>query len=289
MPIRAPKNEILSAVQAALRAEAEAAAGGNGVLSRAEQAAMPDGLLEEAARKVREERGPGARVDVDAMAAKATRRTAALLGRVNQRSGAGAASISQREIQALHGIDAEAGVRVARAYELLTGKPVELGPRSAPSASVLETLRPSLGTEAPRVRGEIEIFNESGDNGVNTFANELPGATTIDDAIASAQDRWSRWGFNHWDMQVQPATGAAAITAFLDVARGLYAEEDRDPAEVGPIVDAFADRVERTFGALPDVRLVTGADVDSERGGTYLFGKTSDGWVALAVRQYRDG
>jgi hypothetical protein len=289
MPIRAYKNDVLSSVHAELRAEAEVAAGSNGILSRAEQAAMPDGLLKKAAGWVREDGGAGTRVEVDAMVAKATRRMATLLGRVNQRSGAGADTVSQREVQALHAMDNEAGARVARAYELITGKHIEFPPPGLSGASIAETLRPSLGTMSPRVRGEIEVFNESGDNGVNTLMHEMPGATDIDDAIAKAKDGWSGWGFSHWDMKVQDLAPADALTAFLDEARGIYAEEDRDPAEVDPIIDAFAERVRQTFGTLEDVRLVKGDTIDFERGGTYLFGKTSDGWVALAVRQYRDG
>ncbi|MCC6624608.1 MAG: hypothetical protein IT385_25390 [Deltaproteobacteria bacterium] len=162
-------------------------------------------------------------------------------------------------------------------------------PAGMSAAAVIAALQPSLGTESPRARGEIEVFNESGDHGVNTFADALPGAKDIDDAVAMAKDRWARWGFSHWEMEVDDQGSADAIEGFLAAARGLYAEEDLEPAEVDPIIDAFAERVQRTFGSLSDVRLVTGATVDFERGGVYLFGKTTDGWVALAVRQYRDG
>lgn len=173
--------------------------------------------------------------------------------------------------------------------ELHLASAAPTGTDALSAASVITALQPSLGTESPRVRGEIEVFNESGDNGVNTFADALPGATDIDDAIAMAKDRWARWGFSSWDMEVRDQRQSEAIEGFLAAARGLYAEEDRDPAEVDPIIDAFAERVRQTFGSLSEVRFVTGATVDFERGGTYLFGKTTDGWIGLAVRQYRDG
>ena len=138
MPIRASRSDVLSHVHADLLAEAEAAAGGNGVLSKAEQAAMPDGLLKKAAGWVREDGGAGTRVDVDAMVGKATRRMATLLGRVNQRSGAGAETISQREVQALHANDSEAGLRVARAYELITGKHIDFTPAPVDSSDLTQ-------------------------------------------------------------------------------------------------------------------------------------------------------
>jgi hypothetical protein len=157
------------------------------------------------------------------------------------------------------------------------------------AAAVMSALEPSVGTNSPRVRGEIEVFNESGDNGVNTFAAAFAGALDLEDALARAQALWSSsWGFGSWGMDVQDGTAAHAIEKFVATARALYTEEGRDPAEVGAIIQAFADRVQQTFASLEDVRLVTGPTVNSERGGTYLFGKTNDGWVGLAVRQYRD-
>ena len=164
-----------------------------------------------------------------------------------------------------------------------------VGADTLSAAAAITALQPSLGTESPRVRGEIEVFNESGDNGVNTFAAALTGATDIDDALTKAKARWAQWGFSFWEMEVRDQKPAEAIEAFLMAARGTYAEEDRDPAEVDPIIDAFAERVRQTFGSLSDVRFVTGVTVDFEAGGTYLFGKTSDGWIGLAVRQYSDG
>jgi hypothetical protein len=291
--IRASKSDVLSHVHGDLLAEAEAAAGANRVLSKAEQAAMPEGLLKKAAGWVREDGGPGTRVDVDAMVFKAARRMATLLGRVNQRSGAGAEAVSQREVHALAAQDGEAGARVARAYELITGKHIDLTPSVSADllsgSAAMNAFKSMLGTTTPRVRGEIEIFNESGDNGVNTFAAALSGAADIEDAMSTAKTQWgASWGFAAWDMSLHDKTKAEAIELFVAQARGIYAEEDRDPAEVDPIIDAFAAQVQQTFGALEDVRLVTGATVNFERGGTYLFGKTSDGWLALAVRQYRD-
>jgi len=163
-------------------------------------------------------------------------------------------------------------------------------PDTLSAAAVMAALQPSLGTESPRVRGEIEVFNESGDQGVNTFADALKGAADINDAMALAKERWpGRFSFSSWDMEALDHKPAEAIEAFLADARGLYEGVGAEPAEVDPIIDAFAQRVRQTFGSLSNVRLVTGATVDSESGGTYLFGETSDGWVGLAVRSYSDG
>jgi hypothetical protein len=124
--IRAPLSTVLSTVRQQLETEAKEAAKNN-LLSKSEQATLADGVLKEAAETIRQEGGSGARVDTDVLVEKATSRMEALIGSVNQPSGSGAVFVSQAEVKALASAHPDAGVRVARAYELITGKKIDLG------------------------------------------------------------------------------------------------------------------------------------------------------------------
>jgi len=123
---RAKTTDLLQAVRTTLRDEAKAAAGGNTLLSKAEQARLPDGLLKTAAEQARAAGGPGARITPDAVAEKATADIERLLGQVNQQSGSGAAIISAAEVAKVAALNPEAGSRVIKAYGLLTGRAVEI-------------------------------------------------------------------------------------------------------------------------------------------------------------------
>ncbi len=119
MPVRAATLEVLTRARAALDADARAAAGNN-QLSKSEQEALAPGVLQDAAIAVRARDG---RVSVASLVIEADQRLTALLGGVNTR---GPSAVSQDEVRALHGAHADAGVRVARAYELITGKHIDL-------------------------------------------------------------------------------------------------------------------------------------------------------------------
>ncbi|MCC7111131.1 MAG: hypothetical protein IT382_17690, partial [Deltaproteobacteria bacterium] len=122
MTVRATTLDVLTRTRDALRAEAQAAAG-NALLSKAEQDALAPSLLKDAAVAVRAQLGSGARLEVDAVVLEASRQLEALLGGVNTR---GPSAVSQAEVRALHSVNADAGLRVARAYELITGKHLDL-------------------------------------------------------------------------------------------------------------------------------------------------------------------
>lgn len=122
MSIRATTLDVLTRTRDALRAEAQAAAG-NALLSKVEQDALAPSLLKDAAVAVRAQLGSGARVEVDAVVQEASRQLETLLGGVNTR---GPSAVSQAEVRALHSVNADAGLRVARAYELITGKHIDL-------------------------------------------------------------------------------------------------------------------------------------------------------------------
>lgn len=119
MTVRATTTEVLTRVRAALDADARTAAG-NAQLSKTEQMALAPGVLRDAAVAVR---GRAGRVNVDELVLEADHLLTALLGGVNVR---GPSAVSQEEVRALHAVNADAGARVAHAYELLTGKHIDL-------------------------------------------------------------------------------------------------------------------------------------------------------------------
>ncbi len=129
MTVRATTLDVLTRTRDALRAEAQAAAG-NALLSQLEQNGLAPGLLLDAAVAVRTQGGSGARVEVDALAVEASRQLEALLGAVNT---SGPSAVSQAEVRALHGANADAGTRVARAYELITGRHIDLPTSGVPT------------------------------------------------------------------------------------------------------------------------------------------------------------
>lgn len=123
--VNAKVGDVLSQVKTALAAEAKAAAG-NTLLSKAEQEGLGEGVLADAADAIRAAGGPGTKVNVDALVEKATADMATLIASVNQASGSGAGLLSKAEIQALANKNADAGVRAAKAYELITGKQIHI-------------------------------------------------------------------------------------------------------------------------------------------------------------------
>ena len=87
--IRARVADVQNQLTTLLRDDVEAAANGNNLVSRAEQAAAPD-HVKAASDVVRAAGGAGTRVTVDAVSAVLGQQAAALVGSVNQSSGSGA-------------------------------------------------------------------------------------------------------------------------------------------------------------------------------------------------------
>lgn len=136
MPVtRASITDVLARIQSSLLEEATAAAGSNAALSVSEQSAMSAGVLKDAAAGVRDAKraaGEIGRVDVSEAAGAAYATVLGLVDSVNQSSGSGGAALSQAEVRAIFATNADAGQRLARAYELITGKPVSLPSSSNP-------------------------------------------------------------------------------------------------------------------------------------------------------------
>ncbi len=137
--VRSATADILIRVNRRLAFDARSAAGSNNLVSRPEQDRLPDALMKNAADDLRAKGGRGARVEVDALVGEASGQIEALLRQVNQRSGTGASWVSAPEVRALLALNRDAGKRVARAYELITGKRITI-PEEA-QASALDAAR----------------------------------------------------------------------------------------------------------------------------------------------------
>lgn len=125
MTRRTSVTDVSRAMTRQLRGELEAAAGGNRILSRAEEAKAP-AHIQDAARQIRQERGPGARVTVDAVEQKIEDAARRLIGAVNQPAGPGATTLSRAEAQAAARQGGRVGELVLRAYEVASAAGVDV-------------------------------------------------------------------------------------------------------------------------------------------------------------------
>lgn len=133
MPNVPSKSQVMRSVMGALRSEASAFAGKGQVLTPAEQKLIPGwtNLLSDTARTVRNE---GGRLTVDRwMDASASKITDALAA--VDKKGPGQGSISLTEARTAAASQRDAGARIGRAYELLTGK--TLIPSDPPAPAVV--------------------------------------------------------------------------------------------------------------------------------------------------------
>jgi len=120
--IRAKTVDILAQVRTQLNADAQTAAG-NALLSKTEQNGLVDGdVLKEVAPDVRTQDGS---VHVGPLVDAASARIQTLLGGVNTTT---PDYVSKTEVKKLAGVDFGAATRVAKAFELITGKAIDLVP-----------------------------------------------------------------------------------------------------------------------------------------------------------------
>lgn len=97
-----------------------AAAGSNGILSKAEQAKAPD-YVKKAADELRQA-NPNARVTVSSMETVISKKALDLIGEVNQPSGNGKKTLTQAEADAAARRDASLGYAVLEAFQVVSGK-----------------------------------------------------------------------------------------------------------------------------------------------------------------------
>lgn len=103
-----------------VKRDLKAAAGPNGILSKAEQAKAP-AYLKQAADAFRAA-NPKARVTVTAMETAIAKKALDLIGEVNQPSGNGKKTLTQAEAKAAAKRDASLGYAVLEAFEVVSGK-----------------------------------------------------------------------------------------------------------------------------------------------------------------------
>lgn len=154
----------------------------------------------------------------------------------------------------------------------------------APLPSDPEPNLPSTAATTAALEGPVNNlsdWHDSGDNGVNVSVHALPGIESIEDAMALLRGQ-EPWFAAEAHAELEPLRGPQAVAAFCATARAdleaFFEEPRREPAE-------FAQAVTDIFARLDDARLVTGQDL----GGTFLFGRTADGWTLVASQPYRDG
>lgn len=114
-----------------VKRDLEAAAGSNGILSKAEQAKAPD-HVKKAANELRQA-NPNARVTVSSMETVIAKKALDLIGEVNQPSGNGKKTLTQAEADAAARRDASLGYAVLEAFRSSRAKAASMktpSPRS---------------------------------------------------------------------------------------------------------------------------------------------------------------
>ncbi len=114
--------------------ELQAAGGSNGVISKAEEAAMPAGLAKESVAASRAAGGKGARVVTADAWDRAQQRAFRALDAVNNASGQSKANLSKSEVLSVADVDRPVAELLARAYHSISGSDVAL-PSGDPDGS----------------------------------------------------------------------------------------------------------------------------------------------------------
>jgi hypothetical protein len=248
------------------RKKLKEAAGANGVLSKTEAKKLPKDVAR-AAETVRTTKGRVTLNDaVDAYASKVNQ----VLTAVDTR---GKGVLSAAEANRIRDPALRASVLEVRANLQGGSSGGTTGP-GVSTAAFVAALNGALSG--------MESFCESGDHGVNVTMRKVPGRN-LDEVLAKVHlDPAAPW--THGETRVETLAGgslADTIDAFTSAAKdALEAERDDLP----DLVENFVNTVKTQFGALAEVHLAKGRDL----GGSYLIGKTSSGYVAVALQRYAD-
>jgi hypothetical protein len=121
---RTTLSQVSAVLTERVRRDLKAAAGANGVLSKAEQASAP-AYVKTIADEFRKA-NPKARVTVGSMETLITKKALNLIGEVNQPRGSGAASLTQAEAKAVAKRDATLGYTVLEAWQVVAGKGLDV-------------------------------------------------------------------------------------------------------------------------------------------------------------------
>lgn len=191
---------VSTVLKALVKRDLEAAAGKNGVLSRAEQAKAPK-YLSDAANALRAAK-PNARITVDAMEAFVATRASQLIGAVNQTSGSGAATLSKAEATAAARREPNLGFAVMEAYQIVSGTGVNVDGIAEKRASQVddETIFKKFATEA-----EAERFQDPNGMHVSWLVKTSDGLLSAS-YTSGKNDLWSQ------RFDVDKRTGAVTVT-----------------------------------------------------------------------------
>jgi hypothetical protein len=264
---RAVRDRLVGDARSALKD----AAGSNQIVSRTEAKKLPKDVAR-ATEVVRAEKG---RVTVDDAVDAYASKVSYVLNAVDTR---GKGVLSATEAKRIRDPALRSSVLDVRAKLMAgdSGGTTGTGGTGVPTTSTLVAgLTTALsGTDA---------FCESGDHGVNISMRKVPGQD-LDEVLTKVHlDPAAPWTNGETHVVLTPAGPTAdTIATFTSFARDAMMAEREDIPEV---IDAFAVGVKAQFSTLSDIRLASGQDL----GAMYLIGKTSDGYVAVAVQPYSDG
>lgn len=131
--VSAARDQILTRVQTQLVKDALAASGKGGVLSKAEQEKLDrDDVLKSAAMELRRNGGKGAQVRLAPLVDAAANKVIGALDGVDK-PGRGKGKISRAEAREAVASKGDAGFRIGRAFELLTGASLEAKGGASPA------------------------------------------------------------------------------------------------------------------------------------------------------------
>lgn len=190
---------LSTVVQARVQRDLKAAAGTNGVLSKAEQKKAPE-YLQRAADEFRQA-NPGKRVSVGALETLVTKQAKDLIGAVNQPKGAGSTVVSQAEAKEAARRDATLGFAVLEAYRVVSGQGVE--------AIVKQHVAPTLDEDSVyrTFKTENEAMNAHDANGRHIVWSVRTEEGLLKDTYVSGKnDLWAQ------RFEVDKLSGAITIT-----------------------------------------------------------------------------
>lgn len=192
--------KVSTVLKALVKRDLEAAAGANGVLSRAEQANVPK-YLSDAANELRAAK-PNARITVDAMEAFVATRATQLIGAVNQTSGSGAATLSKAEATAAAKREPNLGFAVMEAYQIVSGTGVSVDGIAEKRASQVddETVFRKFATQA-----EAERAQDPDGKHVSWLVKTSDGLLSAS-YVSGKNDLWAQ------RFDVDKRTGAVTVT-----------------------------------------------------------------------------
>lgn len=198
--VRTTVENVSTVLKALVKRDLAAAAGTNGVLSRAEQAKAPK-YLSDAANVLRAQK-PNARITVDAMEAFVATRANQLIGEVNQPRGSGAATLSKTEAAAALAREPSLGFAVMEAYQIASGSGVSVDTIAQSRASQVDD-----DTTFKKFATEAEAVNYRDPDGKQVSWLVRTGDSLLSSSYVSGRnDLWAQ------RFDVDKRTGAVTVT-----------------------------------------------------------------------------